>query len=138
MRQNEVLRSIHDELLEPLDGLRNVYNTSLSGTAKAFREGLVTGYAKCLTRYEDSMKKHTSNTSEDICLLETWENRIREYHDVLINKILCVRIKYYDVYMLFGDCEKTRELESEIEGLSESVCLLLDVFKEVFCDEEPS
>lgn len=131
MRQNEILRSIHDELLEPLDDLRTACNMSLSGTAKTFREGFATGYAKCLTRYEDSMKKHTSNTSEDICLLEIWENRIREYHDSLINKILYVKSEYYDVHKCFGDCETTRELESEIEGLSESVSLLLDMFKEV-------
>lgn len=147
MRQDVLLRSIHDYLLTQLNSLRDVYNKPFSGTEKAFKEGLVTGYAMCLTRYEDAMKKHIFVTSEDgdflrymLSCVRVYEDDnikklIREYYVALNNKITEVKTEYADTGIYFGECEMTYELESKIEGLSEATSLLLDMFKEFFNEE---
>ena len=147
MRQYVLLMSINDHLLVHLDNLRDVYNKPFSGTEKAFKEGLITGYAKCLSRYEDAMQKYTSVTSEDGDFLRYMlscvrayeevniEKRIRDYYVALNNKITEVKTEYADTCISFGECEMTFELESKIEGLSEATSLFLDMFKEFFNEE---
>lgn len=57
---NEILRTIHEKLLEPLQDLREVYNKQLSMSEKTFKEGRVSGYVECLKIYENAMEKYAS------------------------------------------------------------------------------
>lgn len=62
--QNEILRKIHEGLLEPLQDLREVYNTPLSRIEKTFKEGRVSGYVECLKRYEKAMEMYGNTTAK--------------------------------------------------------------------------
>lgn len=79
MMNNEILRTIHEGLLEPLQDSRMAYNMSLSRTEKTFKEGCVSGYVECLKRYEMLLKKYENTTVKHDKQYMSEDDRIFRY-----------------------------------------------------------
>lgn len=88
MMNNEILRTIHEKLLEPLQDLRDVYNKHLPMSEKTFKEGRVSGYVECLKIYENAMEKYENTT----------EKHDTSDDDRLFRYLLCCMRLYKEVF----------------------------------------